>query len=114
MDEALPDTCTDEAVAHHVDQSPTLTTTRTESVCVLSHNLVAKTDAIEKVRSVCVNVPAIRRIVPLPEEDRLIVMKRIHGETMEQLWPRLRLWTTIRIAWELRSFVSAHSHFAED
>jgi hypothetical protein len=34
-------------------------------------------------------------------------MERIHGETMEQLWPRLGIWATIRIAWQLRSFVSA-------
>ena len=52
-------------------------------------------------------MPAVRRIVPLPEGDDLIVMERIHGKTLEQLWPGLGLWSTIRIAWQLRSFVSA-------
>lgn len=116
--ETLLDKYSDEQVAYYVDQSPTLTTTRTESIRVLSDHLVAKsvpwpedhcdeTDAMDKARSVGVNVPAVRRVVSLPEGDHLIVMERIHGKTLEQLWPSLGLWATIRIAWQLRSFVSA-------
>lgn len=41
LDEALLDMCADEEVVYHVNQSHILTTTRTESVCVLTHNLVA-------------------------------------------------------------------------
>jgi len=109
FNEALFDTYSDEEVIYHVTQSPNLTTTRTESIRVLSHHLVAKSvpwpenhrdeiDAMERARSVGVNVPAICRIVPFPEEGHLIVMERIHGETLEQLWPRLGIWATIRIA----------------
>lgn len=116
--ETLLDKYSDEQVAYYVDQSPTLTTTRTESIRVLSDHLVAKsvpwpedhcdeTDAMDKARSVGVNVPAVRRVVSLSEGDHLIVMERIHGKTLEQLWPSLGLWATIRIAWQLRSFVSA-------
>ncbi|KAM6500102.1 kinase-like protein [Amanita muscaria] len=116
--EALLDTYSDEEVIYHVNQSPNLITTRTESIRVLSHHLVAKSipwpqnhhdeiDAMEKARSVGVNVPAVCRIIPFPDGNHLIVMERIHGETLEQLWPRLGLWATIRIAWQLRSFISA-------
>ncbi|KAF8838344.1 kinase-like protein [Paxillus ammoniavirescens] len=118
FNEALLNTYTDEQVTYRVNQSPTLTTTRTESIRLLSDHLVAKsvpwpedyrdeTDVMDKARSVGVNVPAVRRIVPLPEGDHLVVMERIHGKTLEQLWPGLGLWSTIRIAWQLRSFVSA-------
>ncbi|KAF8525268.1 kinase-like protein [Hysterangium stoloniferum] len=62
---------------------------------------------MEKACSMGVNVPAVRRIVPVRKKDHLILMQRIHGETLEQLWPRLSLWTTIRIAWQLRLFISA-------
>jgi len=118
FNEALFNTYSDEEVMYHAENSPNLTTTRIESIRVLSHNLVAKSlpwpqnhldeiDAMEKARSVGVNVPAIRRIVPFPEEGHLIVMERIHGKTLEQLWPRLGIWATIRIAWQVRSFISA-------
>ena len=118
FNEALFDTYSDEEVMYHAENSPNLTTTRIESIRVLSHNLVAKAlpwpqnhldeiDAMEKARSVGVNVPAIRRVVPYPEEGHLIVMERIHGETLEQLWPRLGILATIRIAWQVRSFISA-------
>ncbi|KIJ14824.1 hypothetical protein PAXINDRAFT_46095, partial [Paxillus involutus ATCC 200175] len=118
FNEALLDTYTDEQVTYYVNQSPTLITTRTESIRLLSDHLVAKsapwpedhrdeTDVMDKARSVGVNVPAVRRIVPLPEGDHLIIMERIHGKTLEQLWPDLGLWSAIRIAWQLRSFVSA-------
>ena len=116
--EALLDVYSDEEVMHHFKQSPKLTTTRMESIRVLSHHLVAKPlpwpknhhdeiDAMERARSVGVNVPAVRRVVPFAEDGHFLVMERIHGETLEQLWPRLGIWATIRIAWQLRSFVSA-------
>ncbi|KAI6042305.1 kinase-like domain-containing protein, partial [Pisolithus marmoratus] len=88
------------------------------SIRVLSDHLVAKpvpwpedhcdeTDAMDKARSIGVNVPTVRHVVSLSEGDHLIVMERIHGKTLEQLWPSLRLWATIHIAWQLRLFVSA-------
>src|SRR5258706_158437 len=100
FNEALLDIYSDEEVLYHVAQSPKLITTRTESIRVLSHGLVVKPvpwpwnhrdeiDAMEKARSVGVNVPAVRRIVPLPEKGHSIIMERIHGETLEQLWRRL-------------------------
>ena len=118
FNEALLDKYSDEEVMYHFDQSPNLNTTRIESIRVLSHHLVAKAlpwpqnhhdeiDAMEKARSIGVNVPAIRRVVPYLEGGYLIVMECIHGETLEQLWPRLGIWATIHIAWQLRSFVSA-------
>ncbi|KIK17716.1 hypothetical protein PISMIDRAFT_684948 [Pisolithus microcarpus 441] len=100
--ETLLDKYSDEQVAYYVNQSPTLTTTHTESIRVLSDHLVAKSAC-----SVGVNVPTVRRVVSLSEGDYLIVMERIHGKTLKQLWPSLGLWATIRIAWQLRLFVSA-------
>ncbi|KAI6014070.1 kinase-like protein, partial [Pisolithus microcarpus] len=116
--ETLLDKYSDEQVAYYANRSPTLTTTRTESVRVLSDHLVVKsvpwpedhcdeTDAMDKARSVSVKVPTVCRVVSLSEGDYLIVMERIHGKTLEQLWPSLGLWATIHIAWQLRSFVSA-------
>lgn len=32
-------------------------------------------------------------------------MERVHGQTLEQLWSQLGLWATIRVAWQLRSFI---------
>ena len=118
FNEALLDTYSDEEVMYYFDQSPNLTTTRIESIRVLSHRLVAKAlpwpqnhhdeiAAMERTRSVGVYVPTVRRVVPFSPEGHLLVMERIHGETLEQLWPRLGIWATIRIAWQLRSFVSA-------
>ena len=118
FNEALLGTYSDEEVLHYVTQAPNLITMCTETIHVLSHHLVAKSvpwpethcdeiDAMERARSVGVNVPAVCRIVPTPEEGHLIIMERIHGETLEQLWPRLGIWATIHIAWQLRSFVSS-------
>lgn len=109
FNEALLETYTDEQVTYYVNQLPSLSTTRTESIRVLSDHLVAKsilwpedhrdeTDAMDKARSVGVSVPAVHRIVPLPDGDHLIIMERIHGKTLEQHWSSLGLWATIRVA----------------
>ena len=63
-------------------------------------------DVMEKARSVGINVPAVPRI-SCPRGNYFIIMDRMQRETLEQLWPRLGLWAIIRIAWQLRSFVSA-------
>jgi len=118
FDESLLETYTDEDIVHHIHQSPTLTTTRKESIRLLSHNLVSKlvpwpqehrdeVAAMEMARSVGVIVPAVRRIIQLPSEDYVIVMERVHGQTLEQLWPQLGLWATIRVGWQLRSYISS-------
>jgi len=116
FDDALLDSYSDEELFEYVKRSPSLVTTRTESVKRLSPNLVAKpamfvdprdeTYAIERARSIGINVPVVRRIIScLDENKHYLIMDRIPGKTLEQLWPHIWLWESIRIAWQLRGFL---------
>lgn len=120
FDETLLDRYSDGELIEHINHSPSLVTTRTEAVKELSPNLLAKpiergvdpldeSYAIACARSVGVNVPVVRRIVPREEDTggHFLIMNRIHGKTLEQLWPHIGLWGTIRIAWQLRQFLRA-------
>ena len=120
FDEALLDNYSDEELFEHVERSPSLVTIRTEGVKTLSSNLLAKpvgwgmdprdeARAMECARSVGVNAPAVRRIISREEGPRkhFLVMTRIHGKTLEQLWPHVGLWGSIQIAWQLRGFLRA-------
>ncbi|KAI0077456.1 hypothetical protein K474DRAFT_1088988 [Panus rudis PR-1116 ss-1] len=49
--------------------------------------------AMDQARALGVNVPVVHRIVP-DEINTWIIMDRVHGETVQQLWPRIGLWTT--------------------
>ncbi|TFY77315.1 hypothetical protein EWM64_g6697 [Hericium alpestre] len=117
FDETLIDHYTDAELAQHFARSPRLITTREErGVFALSPGLVAKripfdedyrdqVSALERARSVGVNVPLVRRILCLPDSNPIIIMDRIQGETLEQCWHRIGLWGTLNIAWQLRSFL---------
>lgn len=119
FDEALLDSYSDEDLFEYVERSPSLVTVRTENVRGLSPSLVAKpvryvdprdeVFAIERARSVGVNVPVVRRIASRRgnTQNHLLIMDRIPGKTLEQLWPQIGLWGSIRIAWQLRGFLCA-------
>ena len=120
FDETLLDSYSDEELLGLIQRSPPVVTVRTETVKVLSPGLVAKpTDffadpldeayAMERARSVGVNVPVLRRIISGGEDGNahFLIMDRVHGKTLEQLWPHISLWESIRIAWQLRRYLHA-------
>lgn len=63
--------------------------------------------AMQRARALGVNVPAFRRLVPLDDfgTHYYLVMERVTGDTLEQLWPKLGLWGTLRAAWQLRGYL---------
>lgn len=120
FDETLLDSYSDEELFERIERSPSLVTIRQETVKVLSPGLIAKpvscfidpldeTYAMERARSVGVSVPVVRRTVTGGEDadEHFLIMDRIHGKTLEQLWPHIGIWETIRIAWQLRGFLRA-------
>lgn len=55
-------------------------------------------------RSTGANVPIVHRVVDdTPGNKQWIIMDRMFGETVEQIWPRIGPWTSLRIAFQLRS-----------
>ncbi|KAI0316343.1 kinase-like protein [Amylostereum chailletii] len=115
--DALLDNYTDAELVKYVKQSPSLVTTRQEAVVTLSSNLVAKpvyfdvdyrdeVAALERARAIGIRVPTVRRVVPADDEEQhYLIMDRVHGSTLEQLWPRLGWWDTFCVARQLRSFL---------
>lgn len=83
-------------------------------ISILSANLIAKIypfeilqdtiEAMEAARQLGVRVPAIKRIVTSNRKTYLI-MERIDGVTLEEAWPKLGWFTTIKFALQLRWFV---------
>ena len=111
--EGLLDSYTDEQLLQYFQQSPKLVTTRNESVRILSPSLIVKPypsnmdyndelSALELVHTRGIRVPGVRRVV---RGEHLLIMDRIHGLTLEQLWSNLGWLDTFRIAWQLRSFL---------
>lgn len=95
-------------------------TTKIEPARILGPSLVGKTTfrhvvedevaAMEFARSLGIRTPAVRRVIIPPEEELsfpLIVMDRVHGSTLEELWPKLGWWRTARLAWQLRLWIQA-------
>ena len=117
FEEGLLDNYTDEQLLQYFQQSPFLITTRNESVRILSPGLIVKPypsfldysdelSALELAHTRGVRVPGVRRVVRSVENgNHLLIMDRIHGLTLEQLWPNLGWWDTFRVAWQLRSFL---------
>lgn len=112
------DNYTDEELAAYIDQAYNLITIRKETVRILSPSLVVKTidwpdnpwdelHAIERAAAVGVRVPTVRRIVSLPDDAHAIIMDRITGQTLEQLWPTMGLRQTLRFGWDVRRVVVA-------
>lgn len=107
----------DEAIIKVVQDSPHIETTKIELthilgptlVCKITGDLQAKEEvaALNHARSLGVRAPIARRIVPSSENmGAVIVMDRIHGKTLEQMWPELGIIDTIRYALQLRKFIS--------
>jgi hypothetical protein len=99
--------------------SAPLVTTRVEATKALCHNLIAKyasgrechdeISALQHARDLGIRVPVVRRLVVLnaEEEDYVIIMERVHGRTLEQLWGEIGWWTTLQLAWQLRTYIRA-------
>lgn len=115
------DEMTDEAVLEHVLSSPNVETIKVEPIRILGPTLVAKpsTDdnaqeesaAMACAHKLGIRVPIVRRIIPEDFDgpdghDAFIIMDRIHGMTLEQLWPQLGIIDTVRYALQLRKFIS--------
>lgn len=112
------DDYTDEELATYITHAPNILTVREEAIRALSPCLVAKTiiwtcspwdevRALEQAAAVGIRVPTVRRVVSLPHDAHAIIMDRIHGHTLEQLWPSLTLWQTLCVSWQLRRAVAA-------
>ncbi|KAJ7251153.1 hypothetical protein B0H12DRAFT_1071966 [Mycena haematopus] len=104
----------------YIRQSPRIETVRQEHTKLLSPSLVVKVipwpvtpwdevDALKRAAAAGIRVPAVRRVVPLPRNAHAIVMDRVQGKTLEQLWPELGLWQTLSMAWQLRRAVTSPS-----
>lgn len=117
--EASLDSYTDDELRALIEESPSLITTREETVRILSPTLVAKPSfrpfdpldevyAMDAARSTGVNVPEVHRVVPAKGKS-WIVMDRVQGSTVEQLWPNIGIWSTVRIAWQLRAAIRTYS-----
>ncbi|EIW51508.1 kinase-like protein [Trametes versicolor FP-101664 SS1] len=62
--------------------------------------------AMQRARALGVNVPAFRRLVPIDDfGSYYLVMERVIGDTLEQLWRSMSLWGTLRAAWQLRGYL---------
>lgn len=63
--------------------------------------------AIEIARALGVRTPQLVRLIQYPEMHmESLVMERIEGTTLEAAWPRLGWYTSLRLAFQLRRFVS--------
>lgn len=122
FDEALLDSYSDDDLVKYIQQSPYLVTTRQEPVILLSPNLIVKQVgqdwdqdaldevlAIERARAVGVRAPAVHRLVRIDDIDdrgaHYMIMERVDGFTLEQLWRNLGWLGTFRAAWQLRSYL---------
>jgi Phosphotransferase enzyme family len=102
-----------------IQKSPPLITTRVEAIRALSYKLVARFAngrdchdeilALQHAQKLGIRVPTVHRLVILnvEEEDYIIIMERIHGRTLEQLWAEIGWWMTIQLAWQLRTNIRA-------
>src|ERR1700709_2493020 len=96
----------DSELALLVQKSACLMTTRVETTRALSHNLLAKyvngkachdeISALQHARKLGIRVPTVHRLVVLDaeEEDYIIIMDRVQGQTLEQLWAEIGWWKT--------------------
>lgn len=114
-EDALPN-YSDAELALYIASCPRLCTTREETVRVISPHLISKpvpwpedpqdeAQALERALAVGVRVPKVHRIVRRDESSFLLVMDRIQGMTVEQLWRDMSIFTTLRVAWQLRGYL---------
>jgi len=114
FDENRLDEYSDEQLLDFLDNIGTPLTPPPCAVTLLSPNLVAKvvsfkilTDAVAAqnlARDLDIRVPKIRRIIT-KDGVSYIIMDRVDGLTLEECWPSLGLFATIKLACELRKFV---------
>ncbi|TFK72075.1 hypothetical protein BDN72DRAFT_895064 [Pluteus cervinus] len=118
FEETLLDQYTDEQILEFIEGSPYMITTREERILTLSPNVVVKPftslaafsdeiAALDCAKKAGIRVPNVRRAVQRARpENSFLLLGRVHGFTLEQLWAQLGWWTTFRIAWQLpRSFL---------
>jgi serine/threonine protein kinase len=109
----------DEQLAEILKQSPFMHSVEEERVRMLAPNLLGKhiswdenpedeAAALRKARQLGLRVPAVHGVVPLKgdhEGEHLLVMERVAGPTLEELWPNISFLFLLSLAWQLRSFV---------
>jgi len=63
--------------------------------------------ALKFSRDLGIRVPVVHRVVEVDAEkhDYIIIMERIHGHTLEELWPSIGWWRTLLLAKQLRSYL---------
>ncbi|KAJ7581492.1 ankyrin repeat protein [Mycena floridula] len=90
------------------------------SVRLLSPSLVAKdvqffrsrlpvdeVSALALASSIGIRVPVVHRVVPQTNRiGEYVIMDRVQGQTLDELWPNLGWWSTIKLAWQLRDFIT--------
>ncbi|KAJ3488110.1 hypothetical protein NLI96_g3090 [Meripilus lineatus] len=106
---------TDEELVKFISTSPPLTLADDQDIQLLSTHLVAKpvvgesghdeAAALEQARKLGIRAPAVRRLVPGKGETFYIVMDRVFGRTLRDLWPDLSWWRTLKLGLQLRGFV---------
>ncbi|KAK0732348.1 hypothetical protein B0T21DRAFT_349370 [Apiosordaria backusii] len=63
--------------------------------------------AITRARNLGIRTPSIKRVVPVLNSVRAeCITQRIHGPTLEECWASLGWFSTIRLAFQLRTMVS--------
>lgn len=107
----------DEEVSEVVRSSPNVETVKIEATRILGPSLLCKFSldnkareevaALEHARKLGIRAPIVRRVIPkTARADTFIIMDRIQGKTLEQLWPQLGILDTILYALQLRKFIN--------
>ncbi|CAG8578527.1 15655_t:CDS:2 [Acaulospora colombiana] len=102
-----------------IENAPRIVTDQEEATAALSQSLVAKkvskskahdrcydeVMALEHAKQIEVNVPSVYRIVKGNDRLYYIIMERIQGKTLEQLWSSIGWFETLLYSWQLRKIV---------
>ncbi len=108
---------TDAELVEHIRNSPRLSADLRCNIYRLSGCLVAKRfrrehvqdteEAMNLAHQLGVRAPRVLRTVSVSQKDEsYLVVELITGTSLEEAWPRLGWFTTIKLALELRHFVS--------
>ncbi|KAK0191568.1 kinase-like domain-containing protein [Armillaria mellea] len=91
-------------------------------VRILSSSIIAKyvspcrsrvpadeVSAMKVAESIGIRVPQIHRIVQETgvggSEGQFLIMSRVRGHTLEDAWPALGWWSTLKLVWQLRQYI---------
>lgn len=91
-------------------------TTQVQDARIVGPNLISKLSpqvedevaAMRLAQKIGIRVPTVRRTIPGNEAELqppTLIMDRAHGKTLEELWPEIGWWRTVRLAWQMRSFI---------